>query len=78
MREDQQREGNAVSDNDTRSFRSYFQNRVMAGLFATLPLFVTLWVIQFTYILLSTPSCNSFFGLLVLNRDRICPGGGRA
>jgi uncharacterized membrane protein len=64
MREDQQREGNAVSDNDTRSFRSYFQNRVMAGLFATLPLFVTLWVIQFTYILLIESVLNPFLQLI--------------
>jgi uncharacterized membrane protein len=30
----------------------FFQRRIMAGLFATLPLFVTLWIIQFTYNLL--------------------------
>ena len=30
----------------------YFQRRIMAGLFAILPLYVTLWIVQFTYNLL--------------------------
>lgn len=36
----------------------YFKRRVMAGLFAMLPLFVTLWIIQFTYNLLINSILN--------------------
>lgn len=36
----------------------FFKRRVMAGLFAMLPLFVTLWIIQFTYNLLINSILN--------------------
>lgn len=37
---------------------SYVKRRIITGLLATLPLFVTLWIIQFTYTLLITSILN--------------------
>jgi|GEM_PF-2491918 len=37
---------------------SYVKRRIIAGLLATLPLFVTLWIIQFTYTILITSILN--------------------
>ena len=47
-----------------QSFWSYFQSRVMTGLFATLPLFVTLWVIQFTYFLMIDSILNPLLQII--------------
>lgn len=44
------------NDEHSETTKNFIQNRIMAGLFATLPLFVTLWIVQFTYFLL----INSF------------------
>lgn len=42
----------------SQPFGSYVRRRIIAGLLATLPLFVTLWIIQFTYTLLITTILN--------------------
>jgi len=48
----------------SQSLWTYFQNRVMAGLFATLPLFLTLWVILFTYFLMIDTILNPLLQLI--------------
>ncbi len=40
------------------SMGSFVKRRIIAGLLATLPLFVTLWIIQFTYTILITSILN--------------------
>lgn len=40
------------------SMRSYVKRRIFAGLLATIPVFVSLWVIQFTYTLLISSILN--------------------
>lgn len=42
----------------TTTMGGYVKRRIIAGLLATLPLFVTLWIIQFTYTLLITSILN--------------------
>lgn len=63
-----------------QSLWTYFQNRVMAGLFATLPLFLTLWVIQFTYFLMIDTILNPLLQLILkiagITARMICPCGG--
>lgn len=52
------------SEKSESSILKFFQKRVMAGLFATLPLFVTLWIVQFTYFLLINTILNPTLHLI--------------
>lgn len=53
-----------INSTSGHSLWTFFQNRVMAGLFATLPLFLTLWVIQFTYFLMIDTILNPLLQLI--------------
>lgn len=52
-------------ENSSVGMRSFIQKRIMAGLFATLPLFVTLWIVQFTYFLMINSILNPTLQLIM-------------
>ncbi len=55
----------ALLDESSLSWGAYFRRRIMAGLFAALPLFLTGWIVEFSYKLLINSVLNPTRNLIL-------------